>query len=524
MTGWIIILISATKASPIHFRPLGELGEEEADGDAQDDGDDDGDVEVVRAVPLGASPCRMWRSCSCVLQVAECGRVKPIVGGVVTPVTVVFTEFMPRSARFQSCTMQSMPWSADSASSPIARQIMVLQLLVVLVLRARSARAGDPGRTERHRAHRRGPQPWRWRESVADSPVVQQALRPRRPSTHPPAVRRAGARRHRRGLRRRDGAGPHPVHPSRPQPDRQARSSVTSGRARGRGLHPGVHRNARLARSARSTRCSATAAVVALVSVGITLERHRPAGCSDDLPRDRRSRPLGTLARGAHRRVADQPTAAATDARHGRARDHADVRVLPSRPAAPCARGCSSSTSDGRRAAGQRGGRSSAGAAATTVAGSRWTELGLPPALVAAASRAEPRPTTRSTRWASSVLVISAAPAYWNARRGRSRGDTARPDRAAGWSPASSTWCAASPSRCARRTTSRPTGCTRSCRSIEMGHASEAVEFATASSASRRTSPTRSYGACDEPVLAALLLGKSAQAAERGIELVVEET
>ena len=56
------------------------------------------------------------------------------MGGVVTPVTVVFTEFMPRSTLFQSCTMQSMPWSVRLREQSIARQIMVLQLLVVLVL------------------------------------------------------------------------------------------------------------------------------------------------------------------------------------------------------------------------------------------------------------------------------------------------------------------------------------------------------------------------------------------------------
>ena len=51
MTGAISILIRPTNAVPSHLRLVGELGEEEADGDAGQDRDDHGDVEPVGAVP-----------------------------------------------------------------------------------------------------------------------------------------------------------------------------------------------------------------------------------------------------------------------------------------------------------------------------------------------------------------------------------------------------------------------------------------------------------------------------------------
>ena len=52
ITGWIIILTSATKVSPIHFSFDGEVGGDEADDDAEDHRDDHGDVEVVGPVAL----------------------------------------------------------------------------------------------------------------------------------------------------------------------------------------------------------------------------------------------------------------------------------------------------------------------------------------------------------------------------------------------------------------------------------------------------------------------------------------
>lgn len=57
---------------------------------------------------------------------------------------------------------------------------------------------------------------------------------------------------------------------------------------------------------------------------------------------------------------------------------------------------------------------------------------------------------------------------------------------------------------------------------IEMGRPDEAVEFATEELEIAQLLADRVVGALDDPVLAALLLGKSAQAAERGIVLAVD--
>ncbi|MEV7691227.1 ATP-binding protein [Streptomyces bungoensis] len=58
---------------------------------------------------------------------------------------------------------------------------------------------------------------------------------------------------------------------------------------------------------------------------------------------------------------------------------------------------------------------------------------------------------------------------------------------------------------------------------IELGRAEEAVEFATAELELAQALTDQVVTAVGEPVLAALLLGKTAQANERGVELVVSE-
>ncbi|MCX4789458.1 MULTISPECIES: sensor histidine kinase [unclassified Streptomyces] len=58
---------------------------------------------------------------------------------------------------------------------------------------------------------------------------------------------------------------------------------------------------------------------------------------------------------------------------------------------------------------------------------------------------------------------------------------------------------------------------------IELGRAEEAVGFATAELELAQTLTDRVVGAVAEPVLAALLLGKAAQANERGVELVLAD-
>jgi two-component system, CitB family, sensor kinase len=56
---------------------------------------------------------------------------------------------------------------------------------------------------------------------------------------------------------------------------------------------------------------------------------------------------------------------------------------------------------------------------------------------------------------------------------------------------------------------------------VELGRTAEAVEFATAELALAQQLTDRVVGAVSEPVLAALLLGKAAEANERGVELVI---
>ncbi|MGY1497478.1 sensor histidine kinase [Streptomyces sp. QTS52] len=58
---------------------------------------------------------------------------------------------------------------------------------------------------------------------------------------------------------------------------------------------------------------------------------------------------------------------------------------------------------------------------------------------------------------------------------------------------------------------------------IELGRAAEAVDFATAELELAQALTDQVVAAVSEPVLAALLLGKTAQANERGVELVVSE-
>ncbi|WP_240809700.1 sensor histidine kinase [Actinomadura sp. WMMA1423] len=58
---------------------------------------------------------------------------------------------------------------------------------------------------------------------------------------------------------------------------------------------------------------------------------------------------------------------------------------------------------------------------------------------------------------------------------------------------------------------------------VELGRPEQAVEFATAELESAQRLTDRVVGSVGEPVLAALLLGKSAEAGERGVELVIGE-
>jgi len=58
---------------------------------------------------------------------------------------------------------------------------------------------------------------------------------------------------------------------------------------------------------------------------------------------------------------------------------------------------------------------------------------------------------------------------------------------------------------------------------VELGRKDEALRLATAELAAAQQLTDQVVGALDEPALAALLLGKSAQAAERGVQLIVDD-
>jgi two-component system CitB family sensor kinase len=156
------------------------------------------------------------------------------------------------------------------------------------------------------------------------------------------------------------------------------------------------------------------------------------------------------------------------------------------------------------------------------VIGVPLTDLGLPPAMVEAVL-ADTTENDHVYVLGSQVLVISTAPAYWGGQevgavvtvRDRTELQTVTGEL------------------------DLVRGLTESLRSqnheaanrlhtvvslIELGRPDRAVEFATHELAVAQELTDEVVGAVDEPVVAALLLGKSAQAAERGIDLTIEGT
>ncbi len=154
------------------------------------------------------------------------------------------------------------------------------------------------------------------------------------------------------------------------------------------------------------------------------------------------------------------------------------------------------------------------------VVGRPLADLGLPPGLVVAATGVAVEHDTIYVL-GEQVLVISAAPAFWSGTevgavvtlRDRTELQTVSGEL------------------------DLVRGLTESLRAqnheaanrlhavvslIEMGRPERAVEFATDELRVAQDLTDRIVGAVQEPVLAALLLGKTAQAAERGVELSVE--
>lgn len=154
------------------------------------------------------------------------------------------------------------------------------------------------------------------------------------------------------------------------------------------------------------------------------------------------------------------------------------------------------------------------------VVGRPVTELGLPPALVRAAvgqtAEADDLYVT-----GDKVLVVSASPATWQGRevgavvtlrdRTELQAVTGELDVVRGLTDALRAQNHESANRLHTVVSL-----------IEMGRPQEAVEFATEELQVAQLLADRVVGAVEDPVLAALLLGKSAQAAERGVVLTVD--
>ncbi|RNL64421.1 sensor histidine kinase [Nocardioides marmoriginsengisoli] len=153
------------------------------------------------------------------------------------------------------------------------------------------------------------------------------------------------------------------------------------------------------------------------------------------------------------------------------------------------------------------------------VAGRPVSELGLPPALVEAISGSTPEDDDIYVT-GDHVLVVSSSPALWNGDEVgavvtlRDRTElvdvTGELDVARGLSESLRSQNHEAANRLHTVVSL-----------IELGRPEEAVAFATAELQIAQRLTDQVVGAVDEPVLAALLLGKTAQAAERGIELTI---
>ena len=356
MTGEIIILIRRRTPVPSGFSSTAKSGATQPDGDAEPDGDDHRDVEVVGPVLLPRRGCRGAAGCagrghgsSWSAPGGSPGSVRHIVGiacDARSPLCSLSSRrhggrARPRGgAECPACAGPRRPSPGRSS----ALQVLVVVVLVVVALglaaydarrdaRASAARPGAGG------GRRRSPTP----------PRSATALRPAGPDAPPPAVRRAGARRHRRRLRRGDGARPASATPTPTRRRSASRSSATIG---------GAPRAARP--SPRSTPARSGPSMRAVVPV----TRRRPGGRAGlgrhHRDRDRRRaapttlapiagrRAPSVLAVGPGRRLADQPPAAAADPRPGRGARSPGCTSTTTRCCTPSARGCCCSTASGR--------------------------------------------------------------------------------------------------------------------------------------------------------------------------------
>ncbi|MFJ9477579.1 ATP-binding protein [Streptomyces mirabilis] len=154
------------------------------------------------------------------------------------------------------------------------------------------------------------------------------------------------------------------------------------------------------------------------------------------------------------------------------------------------------------------------------VVGHSVAELGLPAPLTGALLSAEPR-VDEVHLTASRVLVVNTSPVSGGERRGTvvTLRDVTELQSVMGELDSERGFTQALRSQAHEAANRLHTVVSL----IELGRAEEAVEFATAELELAQTLTDEVISAVSEPVLAALLLGKAAQANERGVELVVSQ-
>ncbi|MFE8961075.1 ATP-binding protein [Streptomyces iakyrus] len=165
------------------------------------------------------------------------------------------------------------------------------------------------------------------------------------------------------------------------------------------------------------------------------------------------------------------------------------------------------------------GGRELLGVAGDVV-GRSVAELGLPAPLTGALLASEPR-VDEVHLTASRVLVINTSPVSGGERRGTvvTLRDVTEIQSLMGELDSERGFTQALRSQAHEAANRLHTVVSL----IELGRAEEAVEFATAELELAQALTDQVVAAVSEPVLAALLLGKTAQANERGVELMVSE-
>ncbi|GAA4899951.1 hypothetical protein GCM10023237_18820 [Streptomyces coeruleoprunus] len=150
--------------------------------------------------------------------------------------------------------------------------------------------------------------------------------------------------------------------------------------------------------------------------------------------------------------------------------------------------------------------------------GARVAELGLPPSLTGALLSSEPREDELHLT-ADRVLVVSTRPVVGGERRGTvvTLRDHTELQALSGELDSERGFTQALRAQAHEAANRLHTVVSL----IELGRAQEAVDFATAELELAQELTDRVVDAVGEPVLAALLLGKSAQASERGVELLL---